>query len=52
MRLLEVNSAREWNDILLRLPEPHLLQTHEWGQNKIQNDWTPLHYIWEKRWKD
>jgi len=48
MRLLEVNSAREWNDILLRLPEPHLLQTHEWGQNKIQNDWTPLHYIWEK----
>ena len=44
MRLLELISARDWNNILLQLPAPHLLQTHEWGQNKIQNGWTPLHY--------
>ena len=48
MRLLELNSAQDWNNILLQLPAPHLLQTYEWGQNKIQNGWTPLHYIWEK----
>jgi len=48
MRLLELISARDWNNILLQLPAPHLLQTHEWGQNKIQNGWTPLHYVWEE----
>lgn len=48
MRLLELNSARDWNNILLQLPAPHLLQTYEWGQNKIQNGWTPRHYIWEQ----
>ncbi len=51
MRLLELNSARDWNNILLKLPAPHLLQTYEWGQNKIQNGWTPLHYIWEENGK-
>ncbi|MEL7645132.1 MAG: peptidoglycan bridge formation glycyltransferase FemA/FemB family protein, partial [Anaerolineaceae bacterium] len=48
MRLLELNSARDWNEILLQLPAPHLLQTYEWGRNKIQNGWMPLHYIWEE----
>jgi len=48
MRLLELNSARDWNNILLQLPAPHLLQTYQWGQNKIQNGWTPLHYVWEE----
>ena len=48
MRLLELSSAQDWNELLLRLPAPHLLQTYEWGQNKIQNGWTPLHYAWDE----
>jgi len=49
MRLLDIKTAAwEWDDIVLRLPGPHILQSFEWGQNKIQNGWTPLHYIWEE----
>jgi hypothetical protein len=36
MRLLELNSARDWNNILLQLPAPHLLQTYQWGRTKFR----------------
>ncbi|MEN6579221.1 MAG: peptidoglycan bridge formation glycyltransferase FemA/FemB family protein [Anaerolineaceae bacterium] len=47
MRLLDVQSPTQWNDLIQKLPSPHILQTWEWGQSKIKNGWTPAHYIWE-----
>jgi len=38
--------ARKWNSILSQLPEPHILQTWEWGEFKSKYGWQPIHYIW------
>jgi hypothetical protein len=46
MRLLDVQSSAQWDDLIQKLPNPHVLQTWEWGQSKIKNGWTPAHYIW------
>ena len=35
-----------WNSIISRLPNPHFLQTYEWGQVKAKYGWTPLYAIW------
>ncbi|MFZ3071383.1 MAG: peptidoglycan bridge formation glycyltransferase FemA/FemB family protein [Anaerolineaceae bacterium] len=47
MRLLEVSSPDPWNGLIQTLPNAHILQSWEWGQSKIRNGWTPLHYLWE-----
>ncbi|HNY83366.1 MAG TPA: peptidoglycan bridge formation glycyltransferase FemA/FemB family protein [Anaerolineaceae bacterium] len=46
MRPVEVCGADTWNQILLNLPEPHILQTWQWGQSKIQNGWLPKFFVW------
>jgi len=35
-----------WNQLISRLPNPHFLQTHEWGQIKARYGWTPFYAIW------
>jgi len=42
-----------WNSIISKLPNPHFLQTHEWGQVKAKYGWTPLYAVWDTdgRWK-
>jgi peptidoglycan pentaglycine glycine transferase (the first glycine) len=43
----------EWNSIISKLPNPHFLQTVEWGQVKAKYGWS-LHYaVWDAdgRWK-
>jgi peptidoglycan pentaglycine glycine transferase (the first glycine) len=36
-----------WNEILSTLPNPHFLQTYEWGQVKAKYGWSPLYAVWE-----
>ncbi|HET9590042.1 MAG TPA: peptidoglycan bridge formation glycyltransferase FemA/FemB family protein [Anaerolineales bacterium] len=36
-----------WNSIVSRLPNPHFLQTYEWGQVKAKYGWTPLYAVWD-----
>ncbi len=36
----------EWNSVISALPQPHLLQTWEWGQAKAQYGWQPLPQLW------
>ncbi len=36
----------DWNTIIASLPNPHLLQTWEWGQFKAQYGWQPLPQVW------
>ncbi len=48
MNLCLVRSPRkaEWTRALTRLPNPHLLQTWEWGSFKSRHGWDPTHRLW------
>ena len=35
-----------WNAVISRLPNPHFLQTYEWGQVKLKYGWSPLYVVW------
>ena len=35
-----------WNKIIGQLPNPHFLQSHEWGQVKAKYGWVPYYAIW------
>jgi len=35
-----------WNQIISQLPNPHFLQTYEWGQVKVQYGWIPHYAVW------
>jgi lipid II:glycine glycyltransferase (peptidoglycan interpeptide bridge formation enzyme) len=37
-----------WNSLISTLPNPHFLQTYEWGQVKAKYGWTPLYAVWTK----
>ena len=45
--------SKVWNSIISALPNPHFLQTYEWGQVKAKYGWTPLYAIWDANgiWK-
>ena len=38
--------AKNWNKIIASFPEPHLLQTWEWGQVKAKYGWSPIYKVW------
>lgn len=42
-----------WNSLISKLPHPHFLQTHEWGQVKSKNGWVPFYAVWDENgsWK-
>ncbi|MCC7118141.1 MAG: peptidoglycan bridge formation glycyltransferase FemA/FemB family protein [Anaerolineales bacterium] len=35
-----------WNQLISKLPNPHFLQSHEWGQVKAQAGWVPYYAVW------
>lgn len=37
-----------WNRMLLRLPNPHLLQTSEWAELKAEVGWKSIQRTWEE----
>lgn len=42
-----------WNSLITKLPNPHFLQTYEWGQVKAKYGWSPLYAAWDAdgKWK-
>jgi lipid II:glycine glycyltransferase (peptidoglycan interpeptide bridge formation enzyme) len=36
-----------WDALISNLPNPHLLQTYEWGQVKNRYGWSPLYAVWD-----
>ena len=40
-----VASAAEWRSILARLPDPHVLQSWEWGSLKAQTGWQARRFV-------
>ena len=40
-----------WNEIISQLPNPHFLQTLEWGQVKAKYGWSPVYLVWDNEGK-
>lgn len=38
--------SKIWNSLISKLPDPHFLQTYEWGQVKAKYGWSPLYAVW------
>jgi peptidoglycan pentaglycine glycine transferase (the first glycine) len=36
-----------WNQLIAQLPNPHFLQTYEWGQVKAAYGWQPYYLVWD-----
>ncbi len=43
--------SRSWNSLIATLPNPHFLQTYEWGQVKAKYGWEPVYLIWDSQGK-
>ena len=41
-----ITDREQWTAALLGLPEPHLLQTWQWGEVKRQTGWQPSRLLW------
>ena len=39
-------SSNSWNQIISNLPDPHFLQSYEWGQVKAKYGWSPYYAVW------
>jgi peptidoglycan pentaglycine glycine transferase (the first glycine) len=39
--------SKIWNSIISKLPNPHFLQTYEWGQVKAKYGWSPVYVVWD-----
>ena len=38
--------ALSWNSLISQFPDPHVLQTWEWGDVKSQYGWLPIRALW------
>jgi lipid II:glycine glycyltransferase (peptidoglycan interpeptide bridge formation enzyme) len=38
-----------WNSLISSLPNPHFLQSYEWGQAKAMYGWQPIYLAWDER---
>ncbi len=38
--------SKIWNSLISKLPNPHFLQTYEWGEVKAKYGWSPLYAVW------
>jgi lipid II:glycine glycyltransferase (peptidoglycan interpeptide bridge formation enzyme) len=38
--------SKIWNSLISKLPNPHFLQTYEWGRVKAKYGWMPLYVVW------
>lgn len=39
-------SPPDWNELIAKLPNAHVLQTWQWGQEKARLGWQPLPHVW------
>lgn len=44
-------TGKTWNEIISKLPDPHFLQTYEWGQVKAKYGWQPIYLVWDEQGK-
>lgn len=41
--------GQSWDSLISKLPNPHFLQTYEWGQVKAKYGWSPLYAVWGEK---
>ena len=41
-----MNLFENWDVIISQLPDPHFLQTYEWGEVKSKYGWVPYYAVW------
>jgi lipid II:glycine glycyltransferase (peptidoglycan interpeptide bridge formation enzyme) len=39
-------NGKQWDNLIGSFPEPHILQSWEWGRVKKYNDWHPIPIMW------
>jgi lipid II:glycine glycyltransferase (peptidoglycan interpeptide bridge formation enzyme) len=44
-------NSNSWNQLISNLPDPHFLQTYEWGQVKAKYGWQPIYLVWDEQGK-
>lgn len=47
MKIMTINKAQDWNNLIQDLPGAHALQAWEWGQVKSHFGWQPHPLIWQ-----
>jgi len=47
MRPVQVDDRELWNQALLCLPQPHVLQSWEWGAFKARHGWSAERWLWQ-----
>lgn len=52
LRVVQSSTKEEWNKALLDLPNPHLLQTWEWGSFKSRHGWRATRCLFVERGTD
>ncbi len=45
--------SNSWNELICKLPNPHFLQSYEWGEVKAKYGWAPFYVVWtdDGKWK-
>ena len=46
-QLRRISEGQQWDDALLKLPQPHALQSWDWGVFKERWGWQPTRLLWE-----
>ena len=47
LTLTEIKDSTAWDEALLALPNPHILQSWAWGETKAQTGWRARRLLWE-----
>lgn len=48
MQVLPVDNARAWDEVLLSLPNPHVLQSWAWGAFKARHGWQAARFLFQE----
>ena len=48
MHTLEITDAQAWDQALLTLPNPHVLQSWTWGEFKARYGWRATRLLWQE----
>ena len=46
LSVTDVRDQATWDGALLRLPQPHVLQSWAWGESKAQTEWRARRLLW------
>lgn len=46
---MNLHPSQFWNQLISTFPNPHFLQTYEWGQVKAKYGWTPFYAVWTEK---